>query len=574
MERNPTNLATHSVVSLVLRRMRRPLIILICSYAIAVLGMVLIPGVDDQGQPWRMDFFHAFYFVSYMATTIGFGEIPYAFTDAQRGWATFSMYMTVIAWLYAIGNILTLIQDPALKRAVTENQFFRSVARIREPFYLVCGYGDTGSLVIRGLSQRGIRAVALDIEQHRINELLLTDHELYVPGLTGNAADSELLRLSGLASPHCIGVMALTDDDHANLKIAITSKLLRPKLRVICRAEDKSVQANMASFGTDYIFNPFDSFADQLAIALHSPNMHKIFEWLTQLRETPLVEHEPPPHGRWIICGYGRFGKAVNKYMKMEGLQTVIIEAHPDKTGCTEDCIEGRGTEAVTLRVANIKDSVGIVAGTNDDANNLSIIMTAKDLKPDIYTVARQNRRRNSIIFDAADINLTAQHSRILALKILSLATVPLLNEFFHQARHMSEDWAAELVERLRTLAHGNSPDIWMVTIDAQCTPPVTDARLCGRRVFLGHLTSNPHDRDHQLRCLPLMLTRERQHQLLPGPSILLEAGDQLLMAGSYGTADSMLRTQHDYNVLRYIETGETRPDGLVWRWLAKKTNT
>ena len=92
----------HNIVFLVLRRMRLPLIVLVCTYAFSVLGFVLIPGMDDQGNPWRMGFFHAFYFVSYMGSTIGFGEIPYPFTDAQRLWVMFSIYSTVIVWLYAI----------------------------------------------------------------------------------------------------------------------------------------------------------------------------------------------------------------------------------------------------------------------------------------------------------------------------------------------------------------------------------------------------------------------------------------------------------------------------------------
>ena len=67
------------IIYLILRRLRTPLIVLVCVYAVSVLGFVLIPGVDDQGNPWKMDFFHAFYFVSYMGSTIGFGELPYPF---------------------------------------------------------------------------------------------------------------------------------------------------------------------------------------------------------------------------------------------------------------------------------------------------------------------------------------------------------------------------------------------------------------------------------------------------------------------------------------------------------------
>lgn len=36
----------HNTLFLILRRMRVPLIFLILSYAIAIMGMTLIPGVD------------------------------------------------------------------------------------------------------------------------------------------------------------------------------------------------------------------------------------------------------------------------------------------------------------------------------------------------------------------------------------------------------------------------------------------------------------------------------------------------------------------------------------------------
>ena len=39
----------HNLIYLLLRRMRVPLIVVILAYAISILGMVLAPGVDDQG---------------------------------------------------------------------------------------------------------------------------------------------------------------------------------------------------------------------------------------------------------------------------------------------------------------------------------------------------------------------------------------------------------------------------------------------------------------------------------------------------------------------------------------------
>ncbi len=62
---------------MILRRLRRPLILIIASFAIATIGLTLAPGVDDHGQTWYMSIFEAFYVISYTATTIGFGEVPY-----------------------------------------------------------------------------------------------------------------------------------------------------------------------------------------------------------------------------------------------------------------------------------------------------------------------------------------------------------------------------------------------------------------------------------------------------------------------------------------------------------------
>src|SRR3954470_9970906 len=128
-------------VFLVLRRMRAPLIVLISIFAVSVVGLTLIPGVDAQGRPWRMGFFDAFYVMSYTATTIGFGEIPYPFTYSQRMWVTVSIYLTVIGWAYAIGSLLALLQDRSFRSALALQHFSRKVSRLHEPFLLIAGYG-------------------------------------------------------------------------------------------------------------------------------------------------------------------------------------------------------------------------------------------------------------------------------------------------------------------------------------------------------------------------------------------------------------------------------------------------
>jgi len=127
------------VTSLIMRQMRLPIIALIIGYSVSILGMVLTPGIDDQGNPWHMSFFDAFYFVSYTATTIGFGEIPYALTNAQRSWALVTIYLTVIVWFYSLGKIISLVQDPMFREALKKHHFSHQLSRIPDTFILICG---------------------------------------------------------------------------------------------------------------------------------------------------------------------------------------------------------------------------------------------------------------------------------------------------------------------------------------------------------------------------------------------------------------------------------------------------
>jgi voltage-gated potassium channel len=560
-----------NLVYLLLRRMRLPLIVVVLAYAISIIGMVLIPGVDDQGNPWQMTFFHAFYFVSFMGSTIGFGEIPYPFTDPQRIWTTAAMYMTVISWLYAIGALFAALQDPAFRRQIAYTAFVRTVRNLREDFYLVCGVGDAGYLLIRELADRGIRCVVVDRDENVIQSLRLEEQPVLIPGLAADVTDSTILIAAGLSKPQCRGVIALTGQDHVNLTIAIASKLLAPQLPVICRAETHDAQANMASFGTDHIINPFDTFADRFALMFQSPSMYLVYEWMTSVREAQLSEFAAPPRGTWILCGYGRFGKAVRKSLSFKGIHTIIVESDLARTRAPEGAIEGRGTEAITLHEAGIDQAAGIIAGTDDDANNLSIIMTALDMNKHLFTVARQNLRSNDAMFRAAGIDLTMHPGTLIGRQVVDLLTKDLLGDFLRAARQQNEKWANLLVSRVAGILSERPPATWILTVNRTQTPAIIDQlHNCGP-VTLRDLQTDPRDVDMRLPCVPLFLQRANNSELLlPEDDTLLQIGDRLLFCGRHQAERHMRWTAHNFHALNYICTGQDRPSGSVWRWLSR----
>ncbi len=560
----------HNTLFMILRRMRAPLIFLIVSYAISILGMAQIPGIDAEGKAAPpMGFFHAFYVVSYTATTIGFGELPGTFSEAQRAWITFVIYMTVIVWLYSIGSILALLQDPALLRAARANRFAAKVKRLRQPFYLIAGCGETGTLLMHALDSRNQQAVVLDIDPERVGALELGEYHLDIPALSADASLPESLLTAGLSHYYCAGVIALTNDDRANLSVAVTTKLLRPELPALCRADSLETAANMASFGTDEVVVAFEVFGEHLAMAVNTPGHHLLYEWLTSVPGDPLALPLEPPRGKWVLCGFGRFGKAIAHHLKRAGIELVVVEATPEKTGC-DNCIEGSGTEARTLMEAGIDQAVGIVAGTDDDINNLSIAMTARELNPDLFIVLRQNRHANAPLFERFQANVTMQPSSIVAHEFLSLLTTPLLSHFLDEIRARDDEWVDMLLSRIAAVVDNSVPEVWDLEISGFHTEAIWEAMRDGTPVPLHTLLRNPVDRTEDLPCIPLLLRRDDTTMLLPRPETLLQLGDQLLFCGQRRGLNQQALGLYNFNVLSYLLTGMDAPGGLIWRSLEK----
>ena len=559
------------IASLLFRRLRAPLMVLVLAYAVAMLGLVLIPGEDGQGQPWQMTFFHAFYVVTYTAPTIGYGEIPHDFTGAQRLWMMGAIYVLVIAWLYAIGTLLAVLQDPAFRRVVSVSFFRRSVRRLGEPFYIVCGHGENGQVLVRALTDEGIRPVVVDNDPERIETLKVEGLALEVPGLTADAEDPQTLATAGLYQANCAGLIALSRNDTTNLSVAVTSKLLAPQVPVFARARFRDTAANLASFGTEHILNPFDTFARRLATAVRSPSLYLLYTWLTGLQHQPMGRAVFPPGGTWILCGFGRFGRAVREALSQADIHTVVVEADPEGTRAPAGTVVGRGTEAGTLERAGIREATGIIAGTDSDANNLSILVTARELNPNLFTVGRQCRSFQRPTYEAAEADLIMDAGTIVTREVLSLITTPLLAEFLERTRELGENEGWTLIDRISAVNGERLPDTWVLSLEPQASPALADFFTHETPVPLRWLLTDPQDRDQWLDVVPLLLKRDGQAHLLPQLDDPVLADDCILFCGRKAAERPMDWIIADRNVLEYVCEGTVRPDGVVWQWLQER---
>jgi voltage-gated potassium channel len=564
-----SGLARRRVSTSVLRRMRAPLIGLILIFTVSVFGLTLIPGRDADGKTWRMSF-EAFYFMSYTATTIGFGELPHAFTDGQRMWVTVTIYLTVIGWAYALGSLFALLQARAFRDALALQRCTRRVARLREPFLLIAGYGKTGELLGRSFDALGRRFVVIDNSEERIDSLELDPYHADVPGLVGDARNPAHLGVAGLGHEYCEGVLALTDDDEVNLAVTMAAALLRPDLPVIARTVSPAVEERMHAFGTPTVVNPFDRFGDHLRLALRAPASYQLLTWLESGpgAELPPRGH-PPRSGRWVICGYGRFGRELAADLRSEGLQVTIIDPNTAPSGDLS-IVVGDGSDPDVMARADLGSAVGFVAGTANDTTNLSLIAAASRINPGLYVAARQNEPANAPLFHAMTIDSLLVPTEVVAHEVYAQFSTPLLWRFLQHMPERGDAWADALIERLTRNCGKHLHALWKIRL-TQGDAPALVPRLPIGQVSLGHLLRDPDDRDQRLEAVPLLLLRRDDCLLAPGEDVPLRIDDELLFAGQPAARRELETTMAVDAAAELVITGRHLPAGWIWRRLSAR---
>jgi Trk K+ transport system NAD-binding subunit len=557
------------ILVLILRRLRAPIIAVIVVYAIAIFGLVLMPGADPEGRPWRMSIFDAFYVMSYTATTIGFGEIPYPFSYAQRLWMTFSIYLTVIGWTYMLGSIFGLTRQAAFRAAIARHRFEARVRRLGEPFFVVCGYGQSGRRLVAALDEIGYATVVVEGDPERAQPHQVLDTRQPSSLLVADARSPDVLEAAGVRKANCAGLVALTGGDEINQAIVIDARVLAPRLPLLARVKSQGARETLETIGEVIIVNPYETLAFNLKLALAQADVLRLEDWLSGVpgeKPPPRIE---APRGHWVIAGYGRFGHAVALALDAAGLAYKAIDIDPAQ--CGDEGILGTALAEDVLRKAGIEQACGLVAGTDVDANNLAIVNNARRLRRRLFVVIRQNHAGNRSLIEAARADMEFVQSVLMTNEIVQQLTTPLLNRFLTLARSQNDVWAVGVAGRLRDAVGEVVPHTWAVTCDTGLLgarhafveapePPLT----------LDHLLRDPDDRLRRLNTVPLLLRSQGRDVLLPDEHASLRAGDTVLFAGEAGVEGLQRRTLADDVAIDYLRTGREPPRTWLGRLLVR----
>lgn len=147
----------------------------------------------------------------------------------------------------------------------------------------------------------------------------------------------------------------------------------------------------------------FTSFLVLFNLGLFTFSVSTIFSVLAdpQIRhifmEFNIMDRINELKGHTIICGFGRHGVEVCNELQKQKNPFVIVETDPKRVQWLEQesdflFIEGDATEDFTLKNAGIEEAGTLILTLPEMANNLSGVITARSMNPQIKIIARATR--------------------------------------------------------------------------------------------------------------------------------------------------------------------------------------
>lgn len=113
--------------------------------------------------------------------------------------------------------------------------------------------------------------------------------------------------------------------------------------------------------------------------------------------------------GHYIICGYGRIGRVLARFLVEKYVDVVVIERSQKRVQKMDEdgilYLVGEATDEAVLERAGVHVARGLITAVATDADNVFLVLIAKQLNPDLFVVARasQNTAKKTLLAAGAD---------------------------------------------------------------------------------------------------------------------------------------------------------------------------
>jgi CPA2 family monovalent cation:H+ antiporter-2 len=134
-----------------------------------------------------------------------------------------------------------------------------------------------------------------------------------------------------------------------------------------------------------------------------------------------------------IICGFGRIGQTVSRFLKKESIDFVAIDIDPLRTRTAreagENVLFGSSRQTELLKAAHLSQAKLVVIAFGEDKQSLEVIQKVRSLSPDVTILVRTRNDDHLDVLHEAGANEVVpeslEGSLMLVSQVLSLTGVP-----------------------------------------------------------------------------------------------------------------------------------------------------
>ena len=264
-------------------------------YGVALLLVITAMGTLGYhyiGRP-SATWIDSFYMTFITIATIGFGEtVDLSAHPMGRLFTVFIAIIGIGTLSYLFSTLVALLIDSDLNAELRKKRMEKQIAQMKG-HYIVCGIGRVGSNVAHELAKTRRSLVVIERDRTVLDAWL--EHHPHALYLHDDAADDDALRRAGLSN--ATGVFAVTGDDSHNLMVALSVKLLSPKVRVVVRLHDIRNTNKARRAGADEIVSPDFTGGMRIASAMVRPHVVNFMDQMLHSDEGQRVEQVVVPDG-------------------------------------------------------------------------------------------------------------------------------------------------------------------------------------------------------------------------------------------------------------------------------------
>ena len=137
----------------------------------------------------------------------------------------------------------------------------------------------------------------------------------------------------------------------------------------------------------------------------------------------------------YIICGYGRVGRSICDVLRSsKHIGIVVMERDPERIEKLEDrnlrYISGEATDEENLIKAGVGRARGLVAVLKTDSDNVYVALSARQLSPDLFIIARAGETKSEKKLLAAGANKVVSPYRMGGDRIAQMIVRPTVTDF------------------------------------------------------------------------------------------------------------------------------------------------